>query len=644
MSGQAVNLKGYGLSDNIKKPRKWQFPDITIENNSYLVIYCDTTQTSKDGVYYFTNYNLKKSGETVCLSTPSGQILDKVVVPQLYDDTSYGRTLGQAGLFYYSSPTPGAANGQGFTGYAEPPTFNVAGGLYVRPLTGENAVTINVPAGSTVRYTLDSTDPNESSPIYTEPIEIETNTVVRARTYRDGVEASQIISETYLISVYHTMPVVCLTTDPDNLTNEEYGAFAYGPDIDPEINDRPWFKKATFGQKNWFPAWLEYSDENGQLQLSQGVRFRVMGQYSLDMPQKSLFIKADGQFGKSEFDYALFDDRPFTTYKSFVLRNGGQDGLYTRVMDGLEARLIDQAESTLATQAWKPVIVYINGQYWGHYNMRERAGVDMVAQHEGWLKSKDIDLLQSDGLSSSQVKQGSNADYKALYNKVKDADLNSNPELLAEVEANFDIDNMFDYYIFESFYGNTDPGNIRFYRNTKSGDGKWRYLVFDMDWGLFSATYKSKGKEYATGCVTYYMNEKGVGNEKIKSNLFVRKLVQVPQYREKFLTRYAELFNSVLTTENMVSLFYEMTAQIKPEMQMHHERWAAEMPAKVSFDAPKNATGAYNYWVSRCERAVRVMNRRPHFVWLDIQSYFGLSDAEMESYFGPCPEIPAQYQ
>ncbi|MFR8176173.1 MAG: hypothetical protein ACLVB5_03265 [Christensenellales bacterium] len=100
----------------------------------------------------------------------------------------------------------------------------------------------------------------------------------------------------------------------------------------------------------------------------------------------------------------------------------------------------------------------------------------------------------------------------------------------------------------------------------------------------------------------------------------------------------------MLTTENMVSLFYEMTAQIKPEMQMHHERWAAEMPAQVSFDVPKNATGAYNYWVSRCERAVRVMNRRPHFVWLDIQSYFGLSDAEMESYFGPCPEIPAQYQ
>lgn len=643
MSGQAVNLKGYGLSDNIKKPRKWQFPDITIENNSYLVIYCDTTQTTKDGVYYFTNFNLKKSGETVCLSTPTGEILDKVVVPQLYDDTSYGRTLGQAGLFYYSAPTPGTENGLGFTGYAEAPTFNVAGGLYERPLTGENAVTISVPANSVVRYTLDSTDPNETSPLYTGPIEVERNTVIRARAFRDGVEASQIISQTYLISVYHTMPVICLTTDPDNLWNEEYGALADGPNID-KSTSTPWFKNATYGQKNWFHAWLEYTDENGQLQISQGVRFRIMGQYSLDMPQKSMFIKADGQFGKNEFDYALFDDRPYTTYKSFVLRNGGQDGLYTRVMDGLEARIIDQADSTLVTQSWKPVIVYIDGEYWGHFNMRERAGVDMIAQHEGWANADDIDLLQSDGLKSTQVKQGSNADYKDLYNRVLNANLNDDPELLAEVEANFDIDNMFDYYIFESFYGNSDPGNVRFYRNTKSGDGKWRYLVFDMDWGLFSATYTEKGKEYARAGVSYYMNESGAGTHHIKSTLFLRRLVQVPKYRDKFLKRYGELFNTVLTTENMVSLFYEMTAQIKPEMQMHSERWATEMPAQVSFDVPKNATGAYNYWITRCERAVRVMNRRPHFIWLDIQSYFGLSDAEMESYFGPCPEIPAEYQ
>ncbi|MGN0991660.1 MAG: CotH kinase family protein, partial [Candidatus Ventricola sp.] len=617
MSGQAVNLKGYGLSDNIKKPRKWQLPDITLENNSYLVIYCDTTQTTKNGVYYFTNFNLAKAGETVCLSTPSGEILDKVVVPQLYDDISYGRTLGQAGLFYYASPTPGAQNESGFTGFAEKPAFNTAGGLYERPLEGDTALTISVPANSQVRYTLDGTDPTETSELYTGPIEIRSNTVVRARAFRDGVEPSQIVSQTYLISVYHTMPVICLTTDPDNLWNEETGMFAYGPNVD--INEpTPWFKYATYGQKNWFGGWVEYYDDAGTQQISQGMTFRVMGQYSLDMPQKSLYIKADGQYGKGSFDYALFDDRPYESYASFVLRNGGQDGKFTRVLDGMQARLVDQAGSSVANQAWKPVIVYINGEYWGHYNMRERAGVKMAAQHEGWANSDDIDMLESSGLSSSQIVQGSSKSYVDLYEKVKEGDLTTDAALLAEVEENFDIDNMFDYFIFESFFGNTDPGNIRYYRNTKSGDGKWRYLFYDLDWGLFNSSYKEKGKEYATGGVTYYMNPSGAGSQKIKANLFLRKLVQVPQYREKFLNRYAELFNSVLTTENMVSLFNEMILEIKPEMQMHNQRWAAEMPAQVSFDQPKNAEGAYNYWVTRCERAIRVMNRRPHFIWLDI--------------------------
>ncbi|MBR5289054.1 MAG: lamin tail domain-containing protein [Clostridia bacterium] len=643
MSGQAVNLKGYGLSDNIKKPRKWQFPDITLENNSYLIIYCDTTQKTKDGVYYFTNFNLAKSGETVCLSKPDGTIIDRIAYPQLYDDISYGRTLGQAGLFYYADATPAANNGPGFTGFADSPTFATKGGLFDRQLEGENAVAINVPANTIVRYTTDGSDPDENSTIYFEPIELEKTTVIRARAYRDGVQPSQVVSQTYMISVYHTMPIICITTDPDNMWNEETGMFAYGPNVDIENDPTPW-KHATYWQKNWFGGWVEYYDESGIQQFSQGMTFRVMGQYSLDMPQKSLYLKADAQYGKDSFDYALFEDRPYTSYSSFVLRNGGQDGKFTRVLDGLQARLVDASGSTVANQAWKPVIVYINGKYWGHYNMRERAGVAMAAQHEGWENPDDIDMLESSGLSSSQIVQGSSKDYVDLYERVKAGDLNKDPALLAEVEANFDIDNMFDYYIFESFFGNTDPGNIRYYRNTKSGDGKWRYLLYDMDWGLFNSTYTERGKEYATGAVTYYMNENGAGTQKIKANLFLRKLVEVPKYREKFLTRYAELFNSVLTTENMVSLFTEMIQQIKPEMLFHNQRWAAEMPKAVSFDQPKNPEGGYNYWVTRCERAIRVMNRRPHFVWLDIQSYFKLSDKEMIERFGPLPVIPAEYR
>lgn len=637
MSGQAVNLKGYGLSDNIKKPRKWLLPDITIENNSYAVIYCDTTQTTKNGVYYFTSFNLAKAGETVCLSTPSGEILDKIVVPQLYDDVSYGRTLGQAGLFYYSTPTPGETNGIGFTGFADKPVFTVAGGLYDRPLEGEGGVTLQVPANSVVRYTTDGSDPTADSPIYTGPIEVSKTTVIRARAFRNGVEPSQVVSQTYLISVYHTIPVICLTTDPDNLWNDETGMFADGPYIDRDTQERPW-DNATYWQKNWFGGWVEYYDDSGQQQLSQGMTFRVMGQFSLDMPQKSLYIKADGQYGKDSFDYPLFEDRPYTQYASFVLRNGGQDGLYSRVIDGMQARLIDQSGSSVATQAWKPVIVYINGEYWGHYNMRERAGVKMAAQHEGWENPDDLDMLESDGLDYDQVNQGSYEDYKKLYRYAQEHDLVNDREAYEYVVSQIDVDNMIDYFIFESFFGNTDPGNIRFYRNAKTGDGKWRYLFYDADWGFFSVT-NSRGE--IIGGVSYVLREGGMGNYNIKSNLFMSKLIKVPEIQDRFLTRYGELFQTVLTTENMTKLFNEMIMEIKPEMQMHMQRWAAEVHPKVSFDQPKNPEGGYNYWVSRVERMLtRIFPRRPYYIWQEIINYFDLTSEQMVAYFGPCPAQP----
>ncbi len=632
LSGQAINLKGYGLSDNIKKPRKWQFPDITIQPNEFLCIYCDKTQTSKAGSYTFTTFGLTQSGETIVLSDPSGTILDKMVVPQLYDDTSYGRTLGQAGLFYYSTPTPGTANGQGFVGYTDPPTFLIPGGLYERPLTGTEGVILGVPSNSIVRYTMDGSDPTQDSAIYSGPIPIEGTTVLRARAFRDGLEPSQVISATYLISVYHTMPIVCITTDPNNLWNDETGMFADGPNLDRESTDPPW-KNATYWQKNWFGGWVEYIDENRQLQISQGMTFRVMGQFSLDMPQKSLYIKADGQYGKSSFDYPFFKDRSFTSYASFVLRNGGQDGLYTRVIDGMQARLIEESKSSVVTQAWKPVIVYINGNYWGHYNMRERAGYKMVAQHEGWVNADDVDMLEANGTSSSQINHGSNKEYKELVSYIESHDLINDREAYEYVCSQVDVDNMIDYFIFESFFGNTDPGNIRFYRNAKSGDGKWRYLFYDSDWGFFNVTL-SKNK--ISGGVAYVLNEKGMGAQRIKSNIIIRTLIKNPEIREKFLRRYGELYQTIFTPEHLASVFNSMIAIIKPEMEMHMQRWAAEVHKKISFDQPKNPEGGYNYWVTRCERALeRIFPRRPYYIYADIQDTFSLSDTQMLEYFGP---------
>ncbi|WP_102412085.1 lamin tail domain-containing protein [Beduinella massiliensis] len=627
MGGQAVNLKDYGLSDNVKKPRKWRFPDITIPANGYVLVYCEKANLSlaTDTVLY-ANFNLNVGGETVVLSTPEGKVLDKIVTPPLYSDVSYGRTLGRYGLFYYSTPTPGEPNQGGFEGFSEAPEFITRGGMNDRPIEVE----IKVPEGASVYYTTDSSDPNQYSTLYEGPIPVSQTTVIRARAYQPGLEGSQIETQTFFISTYHSMPVVSLVTDPDNVWNEETGMLADGPELNREEQKTPW-KKATYWKKPHYSGYVEYYDTEGVQQISQGMNFHVMGQFSLDMPQKSFAVRADAQFGVDAFNYAFFEDRPYTSYHAFVLRNGGQDGLYTRVLDGLQARLVEQSGSSVVTQAWRPVIVYLNGEYWGHYNMRERVGAAMIAQHEGWANPDAIDILESDGTSSSQVNQGSNKDYKDLVEYVKNHDLASDPEALQYVLDRVDLDNMIDYFFFEMFFGNTDPGNIRFYKSDEE-DGKWRYVLYDVDWGLYNSQ---------AGGPSFVLNEKGMGSFKIKSNVLIYNLLKVPEIEDQFLRRAGDVFQSVLTTDNMISLLDEMTAEIAPEMDMHFDRWAAEMHPKISFDQPKNGPGAKSYWQTRIARAKNVMKKRPNIFWGMVQEYFQLSETKMTEYFGPRPEMPA---
>ena len=144
-----------------------------------------------------------------------------------------------------------------------------------------------------------------------------------------------------------------------------------------------------------------------------------------------------------------------------------------------------------------------------------------------------------------------------------------------------------------------------------------------------------------SGGIAFVLDDGGMGHANIVSNIFIRKLIKVPEIQEKFLTRYGELFQTVFTTEYLTNLFNQMITQIKPEMQMHMQRWAAEVDPKISFDQPKNAEGGYNYWVTRCERMLtRIFPRRPYYIWQEAKSYFNLTDEQMIAYFGPCPANP----
>ena len=639
-SADVVDLSGYGLSDNLGRARKWQFPDGTIIlPGEYKIIWCDGDADANNAAEPHASFGLLKAGDySVVFADPTGKILDKLVLPAVPTDVSYGRTMGREGFFYYDVPTPGLQNSDGFLGYAAAPQLTVPAGMHDQGVQ----VGFTIPADATVYYTTDGSEPTATSGIaYNgQVIELSKTTVLRARAFpvNPMYHESEITTGTYFINRYHDVMVVSLTVDPYVLWNETNGLLADGPNI---IKDKPgaypWkgalyrWVKDNEGPKE---GYLEIYNTDGSMIVSQGVAVGLGGDYSLDLPQKTFKLRAKSMYGEKSFAYALFEDRPFTEYKSIVLRNCGNDGAYTRVVDGFQSRLIDAYGSTVIHQAWKPVAVYLNGVYWGHMDLRERVDRFFVAQHEGLPldQADDMDILSGNG----SVDWGTNADYKAMIKKIKAGDPAKNPSDLQYILDNVDVDNYFEYIALEMFLGNSDIGNIRFYRlhgnDPETGaPHKWKWIIYDLDYALYTSDFNSPWS---------YTKAKGMGDKAI-DNTILLKLLSVPEYKDKFLRKLGDIFQT-FTTEYMIGILDQCVAELHPdtEMRLHFYRWAEYHDKMYLSDWPTNFTSAYTYWENRINRLKNVLKKRPNKLWDMVQEAFKLTDDQMLVYFGPQPEMP----
>ncbi len=628
---ESVDLSDWGLSDKLDRGRRWQFPQgTTIGPGEYKVIMCDRLTEKNTVQEPHASFKIGKlKQETITLTDPTGRVLDRMILPEMRTDVSYGRTLGIAGLFYYDTPTPFQDNRDGFTGYAEKPAFSVEPGLYY----STTYVEMSIPEGTQVFYTTDCTTPTQNSnPYHGERLELNFTTVIRARAFSTGaVKPSDTLTGTFFINANHTLPVVSVVTEPDNLWNKETGMLVTGDNVVKEPGKLP-FKGTVYrkvkdsGVKS--ECYVELYDDSGTNLISQGACFSLMGDFSLDMPQKSFKFRAKSIYGAKTFAAKLFPDRDYTEYKSFVLRNSGNDSMFTRLQDGFQSRLMDYCESTVAHQAWKPYAVYLNGIYWGHMNLRERTDRFMLAQFEGLgLDAADsITLLQGNG----RIKYGSNKEYKAMIKKIKAGNPAKNQEDLQYILDNVDVDNLFEYIGFEMFFGNSDIGNTRFYRFKTEGS-KWKWVLYDVDYGLYNSKFNSPWS---------YTKEKGMGEKGI-DNTILRKLLSVPEYKARFLTIYGQIFQK-LTTKAMLDILDELVELIRPEMQLHWARWGEENDKFVISDVPTTVDGAYRYWEKRIERLQNTIRKRPTLLWEMTQDAFNLTNEEMVCYFGEKPEMPAE--
>ena len=407
-----------------------------------------------------------------------------------------------------------------------------------------------------------------------------------------------------------------LYVEPDLLWNSETGILTEGENVDK--TNIP-FKNTVYREMKdsgvKVDGELVYRSDEGAVLFRDQVRLCLDGDFELDMPQKSFLIEAaDGSF-----DFPLFDDRSAASYPSILLRNAGNDSMFTRIQDGLQHRLIDRhTDVKLLMRAWRPVHVYLNDEYWGMYNMREPIDAHTICRYEQLPDemAKDVTILS---ISGSLRIQGDNKAFKQMLTNIKNGNPAENPADLEYLEQEVDIDNFLDWLTVEMYFGNSNIGNGQMY---KVPDGKWKCLITDLDWGLYDSGFNS---------VQSYLKEAGMGQKKIDNTIF-RKILSVDKYKELFFTKLGNLFSS-LRTSVMESEVDACVAWIEPGMKAHIDRWAPYYDKHINIDVPTTPEEAWDYWQQRIARMRNVMRKRPTRLYYFIQDYFGMTNEEMAVYF-----------
>ena len=621
-TGSAVSLAGYGLSNNPKNPAKWVFPDISIEPGEYLLLYATGSADKAQKKNLKLNFCISSTGEALFFFDPNGKLIDKLSAGRMRSGQSYGRD-GSDNRFYYAEPTPGAQNGKGYEGITQLPAFSVTPGIYDDTVT----VAITAGEGETIRYTTDCTTPNASSQVYSGELSISKNSVIRAAAFRDGYLSGDVATATYLFrsdGVNHALPVVTLVTDPDNLWNSKTGIYATGDQFDPDAASyADTLQSATYYQAKFAteeqvdtiwekPAAFSLFDDNGKQVFTQNVGIRIAGSFGRGRAQKGFNVIARKEYGKGSMEYPFFENRPHTEYKAVVLRAGAQDQNRSKIRDELASGLLEGTDINILYQAYRPTVLYLNGEYWGVYFMKEKRNRFFVAQHENTENNVDLAI----GKGFKQRSYGDNSDWVSLYEYATSHDLSS-AEAYAYVSERMDVDSFRDYMIAEIYNGNTDTYNFQYYRLK---GGKWKFIFYDFCWG-----FQSPGHE----TLAFRMGK--TPSDVCSAKLFAA-MLQNKGWRDSFCRRFGELLNTAFAPERVTALIEELYDYVEPEIKREREKFNKDTFMGVK--QPATNLGSYEGFQSEISKLKEFAQKRPEELKRQLQSNLGLSDSYMKEVFG----------
>ncbi|MBK7426236.1 MAG: CotH kinase family protein [Saprospiraceae bacterium] len=484
----------------------------------------------------------------------------------------------------------------------------------------DSILTLNISSlpGSSIYYTIDGSEPNRSSNLYSGSLtlgplndkpnvisQIPTNNVgpgnpyreewrppassiqklhvIRARAYDIQGDSSDITSGTYLIHPdgqnRYSMPLVSLITEADNLFGEEKGIYVPGASGENyNMTGDQWER----------PVFIELIEKDGSLAISQNGGVRINGGTSRNRPRKALRLYAKSEYGPSWFDTQLFPDKNVGRYKRFLLRNGGNDWSETLFRDVYLQKLVKR-NTDLDIQYSRPAVVFINGEYWGIHNFRDRFDDRYLEAHYN-VDPERITIISQNGNLEDGNEEGVD-DYWEMFNHVSKQNM-LNSTMYNRAKELMDIDNFIDYQVLNIFARNTDwPGNNtecwKYLDGTLSPgsshptDGRWRWLVFDMDFGFglnFDYVRNSASKYGENNAfhqtLEFALEPNGPGWPNPQwSTAMLRNLMKNPQFKSDFISRFADHLNSTFHKDRLLSLLDSLKNQYEPEMAEHIDRW-----------------------------------------------------------------------
>lgn len=468
------------------------------------------------------------------------------------------------------------------------------------PESGMYAITIKIipKEGEKVYYTTSGTFEQESIKYVSNELAINKSGSYLFRIKSDEVDT--VIHRSYHFDYHSQLPIISISIDPEDLWNDTTGIYVKGKNAYWSDSTGHW-ENCNY-QKKWEKEiYATYIDTNNVVGFSQRCGLKLFGESTRRQPDKSMKIIARSKYGDNDFSYAVFPQKPMDEYKQIAIRTSGNDYNGSRFKDVLSAYLARNLG--LDFMGYQPANLYINGEYWGVYNLREKVNEHYIAGNYN-VDPDSVNIIMGRWVRQ----QGSSEDYMKMYYWFESLDT-MDSEAYKLASQFLDIRNYINFRIFQIYINNKDSrGNIRYF-NISGTQPQFKMILYDTDLG-----YGKYSFNFFEGCMsrtpTAWYNPTW-------STMYLTKLMQDPSFKNDFVNQFAHLMNTVFERDSMLNAITYFENIYKDELP----KSASDRPAHL-----KSVIFPTEQWMDEVSSLKSYAKLRPKVMWTHLQEVLGLDE------------------